>query len=422
MEEEPTHTATAGDDGSSIEARATVAAAETERWSMLPHDILTLVYSRVASAVDRISFAAVCMSWRVIAQMQPPRRVLPWLILDPGSNDRAKHAYCLEDGTILPRFRFPNEVVGGCIVGCYDGGWVAVSEAPLRIINLFYGAEVALSAKQRSIIRLPPHTDDRFVPLKVIFSERPTSRGCILAAIIASYEVAICGLGRSESAWLPSIFPGQTVTDIAFCNGHLYCLMSETMQIVRFEVGLTKHGVLKGDPQWLDIHDPGYLQANSDQDERAAYIVELHSKIMIVLRKTRGSWWWSRNNTMPIFFCLELVDVGDGRYKWEPVKRLVDHALFLGPTFSKAMHVSIGEPCSPQANHIYYSHHRCYPRKECLPDDAKEFLTSSNSDGCHAYYKQGESVDNTDTGIMSVGYYVLGGNQCPPMWIFPPDL
>ncbi|KAF7033802.1 hypothetical protein CFC21_044878 [Triticum aestivum] len=390
---------------------------------MLPDDILTLVYSRVASADNRVRFAAVCTSWRAIAQMQPPRRVLPWLILDPGSNDGAKHAYCLEDGTILSRFRFPSEVVGGCIVGCYDGGWVAVSEAPLRIINLFSGAEVALSAKQRSVIRLCPHADDRFVPMKVIFSERPTSRDCILAAIIGCSEVAICGLGRSKSAWLPNIFPGQTVMDIAFCNGYLYCLMSETMAMVRFKIGLAKHGLSRRDPQWLIIHDQGYwYAANGDPNEHAAYIVELRGKIMIAVRKTRGSWWWSRNKTLPIFFCLELVYAGDGTYHWEPLKRLGDHALFLGPTFSKALHVSIGEHCSPRRNHIYYSDHRCYPRKKCLPNDAKKFLTSSNSDGCHAYYKQGESVDNTDAGIMSVGYYVLGGNQCPPMWLFPPDL
>ncbi|XBI69093.1 hypothetical protein VPH35_048206 [Triticum aestivum] len=400
--EEPTHTAAVNNDGSSIKAGTSAAAmVATEWWSILPDDILSLVYSRVACAVDHVRFAAVCRSWRAIAPMHPPRRVLPWLILNPGSNDRAKHVYCLEDA--------------------HECGWVAVSDAPLKIVNLFSGAELPLSAKQRSIIRLLPRAK-LFVPLKVIFSEPPTSSDCILAAIIGRSEVAICGLGRVRSAWSPQRFVGMTITDIASCNGHLYCLMSETMEIVRFEVGLTEHGVFKGDPQWLDIQDQGYLQVNGDPDERAVYIVELRGKIMIVIRKTRGSWWWARNNTLPFFICLELVDVGHGWYKWEIVKSLGDHALFLGPTFSKAMHMSTGEHCSPRRNHIYYSHHRCYPRKECLPDDAKEFLTSSNSGGCHAYYKQDESVDNSDARIMSVGYYVSGGNQCPPMWLFPPDL
>ena len=141
-------------------------------------------------------------------------------------------------GIILSRFWFPDEAVGGRIVGGHDGGWAAISEAP-RIVNLFSGVEVPLSAKQRSIIRFRPRAN-LFVPLKVIFSEPPTSSGCILAAIIGRSEVAICGLGRPKSAWTPQGFAGTTVLDIAFCNGHLYCLVLETMNIVRFEIGLIK--------------------------------------------------------------------------------------------------------------------------------------------------------------------------------------
>ncbi|KAI5001536.1 hypothetical protein ZWY2020_026186 [Hordeum vulgare] len=413
MESEPAHSPAASDDGSTIGA--------VERWSMLPDDILSLVYSMIACAVDRVRFAAVCTSWRAIAPMHPPRRVLPWLILDPGSNDRAKHAYCLEDGAILSPFWFPSAAVGGRIVGGHDGGWVAVSEAPLRIINLFSGAEVPLSAKLTSV--------KPFVPLKVIFSKPPTSSGCILAAIIGRSQVAICGLGRLKSAWSPHTFVGTTVLDIALCNGHLYCLMSEKMEIVRFEVGLTENGVFKGDPQWLDIDGClwYYFQANGDPAESNAYILELHGKIMIAVRRTRGSWWWSRNTRGPFFICLELVDhVGHGTYKWEIVKSLGDHALFLGQTFSKAMHVAMMEKPyrSPRRNHIYYSNHRCYPRKECLPGDAKEFFRSSNNDGCHVYHKEEESIDDVGEGIMSVGHYALGsGDQYPPpMWLFPPDL
>lgn len=263
--EEPTHTAAVNNDGSSIKAGTSAAAmVATEWWSILPDDILSLVYSRVACAVDRVRFATVCRSWRATAPMHPPHRVLPWLILNPGSNDRAKHAYCLEDGAILSHFWFSNKAVGGRIVGSHDGGWVTVSDAPLRIVNLFSGAEVPLSAKQRSIIRLRPRAK-LFVPLKVMFSEPPTSRDCILAAIIGRSEVAIRGLGRVRSAWSPQRFVGMTITDIAFCNGHLYCLVPETMEIVRFEVGLTKHGVFKGDPQWLDIQDQGYLQSMAIQ-------------------------------------------------------------------------------------------------------------------------------------------------------------
>ncbi|XP_073351900.1 uncharacterized protein [Aegilops tauschii subsp. strangulata] len=389
MEEEPTHKPAAGDDdGSSIKGPT-----------------VTAVVERLANTVDRVRLAAVCTSCRVVTS---PRRVHPWLILNPWSGDKGKHAYCIEDGTILSRFCFSNEAVWGRIVGSHDGGWAAISETPL--------------AKQRSIIRLRPRVS-LFVPLKVIFSEPPTSSGCILAAIIGTSGVAICGLGRPKSAWTPQGFVGTTVLDIAFCNGHLYCLVLETTNIVRFEVGLTKSGVFKGDPQWLDIQDRWlYLQGDGDPDERAVYIIELGGKIMIATRKKRRWDWRSPNNRGHFFVVFELVDVGHGAYILEHVKSLCDQALFLGPTFSKAMYVSTCEHGSPQRNHIYYSHHRCYPQKDCLPDDAKVFLTSMDSDGCHVYYKKDESVDKDEEGITSVGHYVSGGDKYPPMWLFPPDL
>ncbi|XBI33352.1 hypothetical protein VPH35_056689 [Triticum aestivum] len=418
MEEEPTHKPAAG---GSTEGR-TLTAVAPERWSILPDDILSLVYAKLTNVGNRVRLAAVCTSWRAIKLTHPQRRVHPWLILNPGSNDKGKHAYCVEDGTILSRFWFLGEAVGGRIVGSHDGGWAAISEAPLRIVNLFSGVEVPLSAKQRNIIRLRPRAS-LFVPLKVIFSEPPTSSGCILAAIIGRSEVAICGLGRPKSAWTPQGFVGRTVLDIAFCNGHLYCLILETMNIVRFEVGLTKNGVFKGDPQWLDIQDRWlYLQGDGGPDERAVYIIELGGKIMIAMRKKRGWDWRSPNNRGHFFVAFELVDVGHGAYKLEHVKSLCDQALFLGPTFSKAMYVSTCEHGSPERNHIYYSHHSCYPQKDCLPDDAKVFLTSMDSDGCHVYYKKDESVDKDEEGVTSMGHYVSGGDKYPPMWLFPPDL
>ncbi|XP_044354339.1 uncharacterized protein [Triticum aestivum] len=211
--EEPTQTAAAG----------SIPTAATERWSALPGDLLSVIYLRLVAGpiVDRLSFAAVCGWWRAVASTHPPRRLLPWLVLDPGGSDRAKHACCLEDGVVLPpRLRFPDEAVGRCIVGGHDGGWVAFLGAPLRIVNLFSGAEVTLSPKQRRIVRLRNRggssVDDRFVPLKVIFSSPPTSSGCILAAITERDEVAVCGLGRPRCSWLPRRLPGGLRSMVLF--------------------------------------------------------------------------------------------------------------------------------------------------------------------------------------------------------------
>ena len=76
---------------------------------------------------------------------------------------------------------------------------------------------------------------------KVIFSESPASSGCILAAITDKHQVVICWLGSLESGWTTPRFNGQPVMDIAFCKGHLYCIVgSHKAELAKFEVGLDK--------------------------------------------------------------------------------------------------------------------------------------------------------------------------------------
>jgi hypothetical protein len=156
-------------------------------------------------------------------------------------------------------------------------------------------------------------------------------------------------------------------------------------------------------------------------EKYGVYIVELRSKIVMAVRRTQQGG--------PFFAVFELVDAGsDGSttdrsyYKWADLTSLGNHALFLGPTCSKAVHVPAGGHGYARKNHIYYTHHRCLTSKNKIPGSAKEFLGSSSSNGNHrVYYKEDESIDNNIEGIMSVGYYVRGGVH-PPMWILPPDL
>jgi hypothetical protein len=104
-------------------------------------------------------------------------------MLDPlaGGNQKKKKKrllYCPEDGAALPWPPLRSDA-GGCFVGGHDGGWVAWwSEPYIGIVNIFSGAEIALcSEKRRGICRQYPLGIFR----KIIFSEAPTSPGCILA-------------------------------------------------------------------------------------------------------------------------------------------------------------------------------------------------------------------------------------------------
>uniref|UniRef100_M8CHU3 DUF295 domain-containing protein n=1 Tax=Aegilops tauschii TaxID=37682 RepID=M8CHU3_AEGTA len=57
-------------------------------------------------------------------------------------------------------------------------------------------------------------------------------------------------------------------------------------------------------------------------------------------------------------------------------------------------------------------------RNDKIPNGVKVFLKSLNDDGYQVYYKKDESVMDGMKGIMSTGYYAMGGVH-PPMWLFP---
>ncbi|XP_020167399.1 uncharacterized protein [Aegilops tauschii subsp. strangulata] len=259
----------AGDDGSVLQGTS---AAPTRRWSMLPDDLLRQVLAKLVGPIDGARFAAVCTSWRAVVPGLPPR--LPWLILDPRGDDKLR---------VIP------------------------SDAPLRVINFFYRAEVPLSAQQRRIRivnqptrpevapskvrpKNPPArlgTGDQLFSLKMIFSGPPTSSSSILAAINDEHDVAICGLGHMERGWTRQRFDEDTVLDITFCNGHLYCLLGLSDPLVRCEVGLTEYGTaVFGAVHWLPMPHR-HLVTEGKKEAYTRYILELRGNLVMVARKTK---------------------------------------------------------------------------------------------------------------------------------------
>jgi hypothetical protein len=98
----------------------------------------------------------------------PP--VLPWLLFVSSRADgdtAVKHMYSTVDGEVF-RVPIPSQLVGKGFLGSHDGGWVAAAagrQGPLVIVNLFTGAEVALSVHGAPSV------------VHKIFSGPPTSRG-----------------------------------------------------------------------------------------------------------------------------------------------------------------------------------------------------------------------------------------------------
>ncbi|XBI22864.1 hypothetical protein VPH35_063826 [Triticum aestivum] len=257
------------------------------------------------------------------------------------------------------------------------------------IFNLFSGAKVSLLREDmvhpRQCIR------DQLVLRKIVFSEKPTLPGCILAAITNKHEFAFYKVGCPEAGWKTyGALAQDGLMDITFCNGELYGI-TKSKQLNKYEFGINNQGgtVLKKTHRFskLDVY---YWEYCSNQFR---YILETRGKLVMVASN---------------FTVHELVNTDTGKYDCVRMCNLGNYALFLGP-------VPTGERGGLQKNHIYVSYHRCLRRNDDIPNDAKVFLKTLNDDGYRVYYKRDRCVN----GIRSTRYYVMGGLH-PPMWLLPP--
>jgi hypothetical protein len=146
----------------------------------------------------------------------------------------------------------------------------------------------------------------------------------------------------------------------------------------------------------------------------------LHDNLAIAMM----TWWWGDRE--PFFKVYNLVDnMKSGTttcyYKdqWEEVTSLDDHALFLGHTFSKEVHVPTNRRGDAERNCIYYANNCCRSLNTIVHGDAV-LLTISNHDGdlkCEREDKT--SITDDDEKITSVGYFMMCGSHVI-MWLLPP--
>ncbi|XP_020172529.1 uncharacterized protein [Aegilops tauschii subsp. strangulata] len=312
------------------------------------------VYRLLAkSPSSRARFAAICRSWRHAVAAEPRVPALPWLLLSPREeHDRTWLVHYPEDVSAM-RFRPRHGAVGRYLVGAYDGGWVVSSQTPpLRIVNLFTGVEVGLSEKQRSIACPCSYHGRgdacRLIVSKIVFSETPTSDGCIMAAMTENCGIVLCRVGCPGGGWMTYGCRMLRFMDIAFCNGELYGIEGNYNKLLKFVIGVNKDGapmVMAG--YQTDVGMVKHSASGSSCKEYACYIADLHGKLtMAVINQ-----WWP--NPKPYFRVFELIDTNT----WSELTSLGDHALFLGPAFSKAVHMPADRHGDVERNHIYYCSH-----------------------------------------------------------------
>jgi hypothetical protein len=370
--------------------------------------------------LDRISLAAVCRPWRAALasrRQHPWPPSLPWLISTDKGEKTERLLYNPEDGVM--RVSLPSLAADSRLVGSHQGGWVAAFEEGrglLAIVNLFSGAEVTLSEMQRTLVHVVGGVSFTFTSIrKLVFSEAPTSSGCILAAITAYWEVAILRIGCAKGGWeMAPCRDLERVLDIAFCNDKLYGLTVDpshgTECLIRYQVRVRDEDppVVKAARRMFVRRRDG-ARYMDDTTAYVSYILELHGKpAMAVLAR------WSPDHE-PFFRVYELANMNPayGIYEWAEVVSLGDYALFVGSNAPcKMIHISAGQHNGVEANRVYYV------KDEPVDGDA----VCMDANGCRAVYSGdgGFDDDGTKRRILSVGYYVV--NPSATTWLLPPNL
>ncbi|CAM0885480.1 unnamed protein product [Alopecurus aequalis] len=338
-------------------------------WSSLPDDNLNDIYLRLSSPCDRDRFSSVCTSWQAVAWWHPAPHVpvlLPWTEDNSRNRNQKPRARDLESGMAL-RVPLPWFARRTRIVGSYSGGWIAAMSAVfhhLIIVNISSGAQVKLSKKQR----IAPCTckgRGRYYTSctgieKIIFSGYPDSSRCILAAITGTFKLAVCRIGGSpENGWKThknrrkpqgcQTDIDKELMDITFCKGKLYGLVRNSWEVFKFHIRVNRDGslVITTIPIKLIERPSAYKSVVAYHDR---YIFELGGKLAIALEANS-----TLDPSEARFFMVFEIDATPWGYMWTEVTTLGDHALFLGPTNSTAVHVQADGQCGGvEKNNIYY--------------------------------------------------------------------
>ncbi|VAI64026.1 unnamed protein product [Triticum turgidum subsp. durum] len=364
--------------------------ATSVQWTDLPNDLLHVLFVRVGGLLHRVRFAAVCRPWRAAAR-HAGLPTLPWLIFNYGLDDKycnMRRVYCPEDDGFL-HFPLPKALIGKTFAGAHDGGWVAAlgDDTHLAIVNLFSGAEVPLHAKDMTTF---------YAYKKVIFSESPTSSGCILATITTRASVALCRIGCPAKRWTAKIFDGPRLVDIVFYNGKLYAL-TNLEDMIKFKIGVNKDG---RPVVTVELH----MQIGSQPLRRAINIVELHGKLAMVVKHCFCDNTYRKRFFFKIYVLVEKPTKENTlTLESEEVTTLGDCALFFGRMWTKALCVPAAGCGGVQRGAIY-------------ADDVT-YLTSFDGHGDCVFPMGNERSEHA---IKFVGPYSCCHIPCG-MWVLPPD-
>uniref|UniRef100_J3L0J0 CCHC-type domain-containing protein n=1 Tax=Oryza brachyantha TaxID=4533 RepID=J3L0J0_ORYBR len=275
----------------------------------LPLDVLLIMLAHIHCLADRVSFSAVCRSWRsthgvaeqqaeeearAIGQHAAPQRAIPWL-LAPSSPDGNPTITSFVSG-LTSRISLPASLRGARFFGSFPGGWLAVALGmcgEYLLANIHSGETVPLPSRMCNKVSASETTTTVAVIQGVALSAAPNSPGCLAGALVSgTSNITFCQPGIS-SVWTGiEVLPGA-MEDMIYYEGRFHVISRYELMAV-FSVPPPSSSSSSDHPDGLlEVTDhPLFMPIRVDYvlpylDKPAAvsrYLVVSRNKLLMVVR------------------------------------------------------------------------------------------------------------------------------------------
>ncbi|XP_047055248.1 uncharacterized protein LOC124661435 [Lolium rigidum] len=326
----------------------------------LPPELLRVILLNLTCLADRVYFSAVCRPWRSAASgLDAPPGQLPWLLLP---SPAAPSFFSLHSGATR-RLYLPEKVRGARLCGSHDGGWVALAFDQWRgyaAVNLLSGARVLLPDRLRT--NLPNlhgngDCEHRMFIRTVIFSEAPSTKGCLAAAHVSSaFNIAFCRPGMDRH-WVAYQHAVDVIQDMIYFKNKLkegFHILSNTEDVAVYTPnGGPSAPLVMSRSSYQVQKRPDYKPDNLNLSR---YLVESRGKLLMVLRQLKECRDPKGSPTFRfrIFEMNHGIAPGGGSVvSWVELQTLPGRLLLLGRGCSRAFEVSQFNRL--EVGHIYYS-------------------------------------------------------------------
>ncbi|KAJ4747291.1 F-box protein skip23 [Rhynchospora pubera] len=341
----------------------------SQDWSNLQDDIARLIAKKLWFYPHHRKFAAACADWYYISkEVHGPFQQNSIVLLLPYNNQSETCTlYELSDSRT---YEFGLSVLRDKFIYGSSNGWVCLSDKEYKIslINLLTMQQFALPYPSYALNFISGMLDTPMIEseivTKIAVSGSPlSSNGCIIAAIMSTYEeLLVCRLG--DISWTPIVIKEsklkshecwQFLHDVIFFQGKIYAINDGYNLLIVDIDGANYVARDTFGPCYQSGDDIGHpsrgepcIEGLEDLYELRLYLVECYGKLLAIRRF--GEEHPDDSYSTQYF---ELFEFEESEETWRMIHGLGDRSLFVGQNGSISVSATEIPGCRP--NCIYFT-------------------------------------------------------------------